>query len=626
MDARKFLELFITESREHAESIARGARELTPSSPPDLIHELFRSFHSIKGMALTMEFRELAELAHGIEDVFDQVRKGARAMDAAVIELTLDVADRLHAQIDEIAVGGRNRSNEDLTQRASALLAGAPAPPLPASAPAASEPRASSDPDGMIMKVQFEVATGAPLPAARAMVALKRLQTLGAVVSCNPDPLRWAEEAFAGEVVVDLRTATEPAVISHEISALPDIGACRIVAAGGDRGAASPAPRQQTSSTLRVRTEILDRLMDGVGELLVAAGAVGERLPRAPGADQALQRLRRAIARMHDDVLQMRMVPFDWIAQRFHQSVRNLAQNLGKAVELTIQGAEVQMDRSVLEELVDPINHMLRNSIDHGLEPPAERRSGGKLETGRVLLALERDAEVVRIRLSDDGRGMDPARIREAAVRKGFATEEQVRALSEEEALMLTTIPGFSTADRLSEVSGRGVGMDVVRTRIESLGGHMRIVSRPGRGTEIRMDLPLTVAVIDSLLLRLGADLYAVPVHAVKKTLQVEPSEVQYSGGEAMLRRGEDTVHLRNLSALLGEGAGAVWDRSLCAVLYEDEGRTYGLGVDSVAGKRPIVVKPLKAPLENLREYSGATVLQDGRIALILDLVNLARA
>jgi two-component system chemotaxis sensor kinase CheA len=376
---------------------------------------------------------------------------------------------------------------------------------------------------------------------------------------------------------------------------------------------------------VRVRTEILDRLMDGVGEMLVAAAALEGRLPKAPGNDAAAQRLRRGIHRMHDDVLEMRMVPFDWVAQRFYQSVRNLAHNLGKEVELEIRGADVRMDRAVLEDLVDPINHMLRNSIDHGIEPPAQRAAQGKPPCGRISLALERESEVVRILLSDDGRGMDPARIRDAAVRKGFITAEHARSLGEAEVLMLTTIPGFSTADKLTEVSGRGVGMDVVRTRIESLGGHMHIFSRPGRGTEIDMSLPLTVAVIDSLLLRLGPDLYAVPIHSVRQTLEVRPEQVQYSGGGALLRWGEHTVHLRALRELLGEGDAGGWSRGCAAVVFETGGRVYGLGVDSVVGKRPIVVKPLKSPLENLREYSGATVLENGRIALLLDLVNLAR-
>jgi two-component system chemotaxis sensor kinase CheA len=636
MDPRKYLELFLTEAREHQEQIARGARELSASSPAETIHALFRSFHSIKGMAASMEYNALAELAHGVEDLFDAVRQGKRGVDRGLSELTLEAADRIGALLDEIAAGRpAATSTEDLMQRVRAALAGGPGPASPAeSAPAAAvtEGSASADPGapadaavpGPTLEVTFEVGAGAPLPAARALVALKRLQTLGAVLRCDPEAARWTEKGFKGQVRVEMRSATEPAAIAREIAALPDIAGCRArpTDSAADGGPAAPRP---VSNTVRVRTEILDRLMDGVGELLVAAGALEGRLPKAPGNDAAAQRLHRGIHRMHDDILEMRMVPFDWVAQRFYQSVRNLAHNLGKEVELEIRGADVRMDRAMLEDLVDPINHMLRNSIDHGIEPPAQRATLGKPPCGRISLALERESEVVRILLSDDGRGMDPARIRDAAVRKGFITAEHARSLGEAEVLMLTTIPGFSTADKLTEVSGRGVGMDVVRTRIESLGGHMHIFSRPGRGTEIDMSLPLTVAVIDSLLLRLGPDLYAVPIHSVKQTLEVRPEQVQYSGGGALVQWGEHTVHLRALRELLGEGDAGGWSRGCPAVVFETGGRVYGLGVDSVVGKRPIVVKPLKSPLENLREYSGATVLENGRIALLLDLVNLAR-
>jgi len=658
MSSHKYLELFLSEGREHVEQIARDARALSPSSPIEQIHSLFRAFHSLKGMAATMEFSLMAELAHVVEDVFDRLRKGQMAVDAEIIELSLDTAERMGQHLDAIAAGGSPQAPiDDLRERARAVLArasgspgaGSPAAPSSSSAPPSSAPpaaapssapgsaaapaaaspaasaRPAAAPAGARVRVQFEVLPGAPLPAARALVALKRLQALGAVVRCDPDPARWAELGLKEAVVVEMLTAAEPAAIARDLGGLPDIGACRAAGAGDAPQPAPVSPRPATT-TVRVRTEILDRVMDGVGELMVASRVVEQRLPRAPGSDQVAQRMHRAIARLHDDALEMRMVPFDWITSRFHQAVRNLAHNLGKSVELEIRGADVQMDRAMLEELVDPINHMLRNSIDHGVEPPGERAAAGKGGSGRVLLELDRVSTGVRLALSDDGRGMDPARIRDAAVRKGFATEEQVRGMSEDEVLMLTTIPGFSTADRLTEVSGRGVGMDVVRTRIESLGGRMGISSRPGRGTCIEMILPLTVAVIDSLLLRVGTEFYAVPIQSVEQTLEVHPPQVRFSGGGAMVQWGERSVRLRTLGALLGETAEDDWSRSWSALLFEEGGRTHGLAVDAVIGKRAIVVKPLRNPLENLREYSGATVLESGRIALILDLANLARA
>ncbi len=658
MDARKYLDLFLSEAREHLDQIARIGRELSASSPPESLHALFRSFHSLKGMAASMEFKSLSELAHAVEDLYDQARQGKRAIDAELSEITLDAVDLITTLIDEIVANGQSSSStEDLTARVRALLAGtAPSTgvdnspggggsnardggegvPAPQAPPSGAQPAASGDAvdktsassgasaGTITLEVHFGVSTGAPLPAARAMVALKRLQTLGAVDQCDPDPAQWAGSAFAGKVKVRLQSSLTPEAIIREITALADISTCQVNPTEKTGARPASAAVRPASSTIRVRTDVLDRLMDGVGDMLVASALVEQQLPRSPASTPVVQRLKRALTRLHDDVLELRMVPFDFIAQRFYQSVRHLAQNLRKKASLEISGADVRMDRAMLEELVDPLNHIIRNAIDHGVEDPEQRAAAGKPVDGRIRLALERQGEVVRVRLSDDGRGMDPARIREAAVRKGFVTEDHARALSEEDALMLTTIPGFSTADKLSEISGRGVGMDVVRTRIESLGGHMRILSRFGEGTEIEMVLPLTVAVIDSLLLRLGSELYAVPIHSVQQTLEVHPDQVQYSNGNAVLRWANHTVNLKALRALLGEGDAGAWSSTCPTVVYEAEGQMFGLGVDSVIGKRPIVVKPLKSPLENLREYSGATVLEDGKIALILDLANLA--
>ncbi len=657
MDTRKYLELFLSEAREHLDQIARTGRELSESSPPESLHALFRSFHSLKGMAASMEFKSLSELAHAVEDLYDQARLGKRTIDAELSEITLDAVDLITTLVDEITASGQpSSSTEDLTARVRALLASsAPstradkitngggsdasgggesgqtpqAPPSGVPAASGATGDKTSAPPGASTKVatlqvHFEISTGAPLPAARAMVALKRLQTLGTVDQCDPDPAQWAGSAFTGKVEVKLQSSLNTEAIVRDITALPDISSCRVGRTGKTSASPAPADARPPASTIRVRTDVLDRLMDGVGDLLVASAVVEKHLPRSPASTPVVRRLKRALTRLHDDVLELRMVPFDFIAQRFYQSVRHLAQNLGKKAALEIIGADVRMDRAMLEELVDPINHIIRNAIDHGLESPEQRTAAGKPAGGHIRLALERQGEVVRVRLCEDGRGMDPERIREAAVRKGFVTEDQARALSEEDALMLTTIPGFSTAEKLSEVSGRGVGMDVVRTRIESLGGHMRIISRLGKGTEIEMMLPLTVAVIDSLLLRLGPDVYAVPIHSVQQTLEVRPDQVQYSNGNALLRWADHTVNLKALRTVLGEGDGGGWSNTCPTVVYEAGGQMFGLGVDSVIGKRPIVVKPLKNPLENLREYSGATVLEDGKIALILDLANLA--
>jgi two-component system chemotaxis sensor kinase CheA len=297
-------------------------------------------------------------------------------------------------------------------------------------------------------------------------------------------------------------------------------------------------------------------------------------------------------------------------------------------VALAIHGREVSLDRAILEDLVDPINHILRNAVDHGIESAEERAAAGKDPVGRIVIRNTQYADSATIEIEDDGRGMDPERIRRTAVSRGFLPEAEARALGDAEALLLVTIPGFSTAERLTEVSGRGVGMDVVRTRVENLGGRLHIFSETGRGTRILLRLPLTMAVIHAFLVRSGDHVYAVPVRNVKRTFEADPSAVRTVGGTPSVQVGDETVELLDLAEVMGDRAapppgGAA--RTRPALLYRRHERPTGLVVDAVLAKRDIVVKPLRAPLENLREYSGATILEDGRIALILDVQNLSR-
>jgi two-component system chemotaxis sensor kinase CheA len=306
--------------------------------------------------------------------------------------------------------------------------------------------------------------------------------------------------------------------------------------------------------------------------------------------------------------------------------VRNLGSNLGKRVALTMDGRDVELDRSILEGIVDPINHMLRNAVDHGIETAQDRVARGKPASGRISICSTAHGDAVTVEILDDGRGMDPQRIRQAAVERQLLSRDEADALEDAEVLMLVTTPGFSTAEQLTEVSGRGVGMDVVRTRIESLGGRLKIHSTPGKGTRIVLRLPLTVAVIQGFLVQAAGQLYAVPVSSVARTVEVETDGLEIEDGQMWLDTEEGRIQLHSL-ALLMNGNGL--ENEKChkspapALLFHCEDRTLGILVDAVLGKRDMVVKPLHSPLENLREYSGATILEEGRIALILDLQNL---
>jgi len=320
----------------------------------------------------------------------------------------------------------------------------------------------------------------------------------------------------------------------------------------------------------------------------------------------------------------VRMLPLDTVTQRLPRVVRDLARGRGKKVSLEIIGADIELDRAILEELGDPLIHILRNAVDHGLEKSSDRVAAKKDETGRIVLRAFRERDMVFVQIIDDGQGMDLGKIRSKAVEKGLVSEEQAKVISDEETVMLVCRPGFSTATEVTDVSGRGVGMDVVQSTVEGLGGSLSIESTTGEGTTFTLKLPLTVAIVKILLVTLADHFFAIPITRVARTIRVPREEVSESQGRSYLSLGENLITLFALGDLLKiESAAGSGRRMHNVVLVEATNRTVGLMVDSLVGQVDIVVKPVCYPIQYLKRYSGMTVLGDGRIVPILDLGNL---
>jgi len=731
MNMSKYMDLFLAEAREHLSAIEDDMARLEqePEDRPAL-NELFRHAHSIKGMAASMGFGTIAELAHGIEDVLDGVKQRQAGFDPSmrsVLGAAFDGVDRMIGQVGagrepdlDVAplleslhglvrprgerAGGSPSVSSPSSLPSSAASAGepparpqapAPAPaPLgpqgpasaPAPAPAPSPSRADAShattpappvparvvarPPARLRTVLLEIGISpdSPLPAARAAVAIKRLETRGRLISADPS----LEDLLAGgrperlTVVVESDVGADqllaeiakiqdlvplgvtpidsaplepepPPTPEHERAADPvaravppvdPASAPRPAATGRVPAAAPPDAGAASPATVRIPARSLDRFLDTIGELLVQrgrlAGLLKGRSDRA--LDISLERLKSLVDRLYGDVMGLRMLPFETIAQRFTRSVRELASAQRKRVSFRITGREVMLDRSMLDELIDPINHVLRNAVDHGIESPADRLAAGKPESGSIAILLERAADSVTIKIEDDGRGMDPEDIRRAALRKGFLTAEACAGVDDAAALMLTTIPGFSTNDRVTEVSGRGVGMDVVRTRVERLGGRLALRSMPGTGLSVEMRLPLTIVVVQAFIVEAGGRHWAVPVSSVRRTFEILEDQIEREGARSWARIGAERVSLFDLTETLGlESRLAPPPGPRQALLASEPDRSVAFTVDRIVGRREIVVKPLRQPLEELRGYSGATILEDGRIALIVDLLSLAR-
>ena len=421
----------------------------------------------------------------------------------------------------------------------------------------------------------------------------------------------------------DLAPEAPPLPVA-EVDALP-MAPAGLPAAPGDgpaaehRGEAAPA-RQ----TLRVSVERLDKVLNLVGELVTAKIRLSQiaRTAQVKDLGEALIAVDHIVNELQEEVTAARMVPMEQIFSRFPRLIRDLSRELGKPMELVLEGREIELDRSILDEIAEALVHLLRNSADHGIEGPEERRRLSKPATGTIRLEAKRDKNHVIISVEDDGAGINTARVREAAVRKGVLSAEAARALSEEEAVALIFAPGFSTASQVTKVSGRGVGVDAVRTRAEALGGSLRVENFPGRGTRFRIRLPLTLAIIQALRVRIGREEYMAPVANVVEAMEYGRQDLKRTHGLETVMLREEVLPVQRLGHLLGQGGSE--SLPLFTVLVVETGeRRAGLIVDEVLGQQEIAIKNLGKSLKSVRGFGGVTILGDGSVCLILDLPTL---
>jgi two-component system chemotaxis sensor kinase CheA len=543
MEMSQYRDLFISESREYLGTVNQLLVGLEKNADDrETIDALFRVAHSIKGMAASMGYADITELAHKMEDLMDRVRKGTLVFNAGIADLLLAGADLLDAMVNDLAKGGSGGSDiASLVER---------------------------------------------------------------LVSYSPE----------GDSAMPRQIMATPPITALETAP---------VLAAGSR--LPPIKGSEFQQTIRVKTQVLDRLMNITGELItnkhglmtVAREVASEKL------DYAVNELSKLLRGLHDEVMQVRMTPFAAIADRFPRVIRDLAKQSGKEVAFEVVGKEIELDRGILEELSDPLVHIMRNAVDHGVELPAERRAAGKPLKGSISLAVRREQDMVVVTVEDDGMGMDPARLIAAALEKGIITQEEGERMSPREAFMLTCIPGFSTAREITDVSGRGVGMDAVRTKIQGLGGIVSVESEAGKGSRITLKLPLTIAIINVLLAICDRLLVAVPVTNILRTLEIRQDMIFGQDRRKVFYLDNEPVPLVSLNHLFG-GQSAPFNSDMVPLfISEIKGRKVGLTVDRFLGQREVFVKPLGRPLTGLRGVAGAAMLGAGEIVFILDIANL---
>ena len=636
------------------------------SGGAEAVSALFRAVHTLKGMSATMGYAAVTELTHELETLLDRVRHGTQPVTGALMDVLFQAADALEEAV-ELSVSGRAEQC-DVSAVVGRLRANAVAAPEPEPAASQGAPAPAgwtvAAPDGPGLAVRVRIAVEAPLPGVRAYLVLQKARALGEVPAMAPPADALQADDFDREFAFRLVTDQPTEEVAESLRGVGEVAAIEVVsddrASGGapprlhdgaeaterrnqsaaPRGARTPGGAAPGGGVLRpqrhVRIDLrrLDSLMNLIGELVITRGRLVQLVGALehPALDETVAQTSRLITDLQDEIMTSRMVPVAQVFDRFPRLVRDAARTLGKEVEFHVEGQEIELDRSMLDEIGEPIVHLLRNAVDHGIELPDARRAARKPAAGRLVLSAARDRSSVLIRVTDDGRGVDRDKVLQRARAAGLVDAARAE-LSDEELVRLISRPGFSTADRVSDISGRGVGIDAVQARVRALGGSFDIRSEVGQGTTVTVRLPLTLAIVRALLARIGGETYALTMTHVSETVELDPAARRTVRGREVLVLREEVLPLLRLRSIVGapagDDAGAGSDeRGAQVVILEVGDRRAGLVVDELTGQQEIVVKQFDSVRGDATRvgaslFSGVTILGDGAPALILDVSSL---
>jgi two-component system, chemotaxis family, sensor kinase CheA len=660
--SNEYLDMFIEESRENLEQLEVGLMRLETEGPADVaatIRELFRFAHNLKGMAATVGQDGITSLAHRMEDLLDLYRNNVASPTADAVDELLAGTDALGTMLNEVPSGAIPPAPADLLAKLetridqlNAIAGGAQAPvepaaeestpvpaaepePVPVADPVATDPLQLEDvptadpvPAGAC---RFEVAlkSGAALPGARSAVVLKAIENTGPILGTSPD----RESILAGRAPMFSIDAVVPdgGELADKLRGLTDVGSVSLTegpkAASGEvaavaagTGAAAAASGPNARATVRVEVERLDDLMNLVGELVIGRGQLEQRM-RALGdrtLSDVVTGLSRTISDLQAAVARARMITLEGTFSRLQRLARDTSRDLGKDIAFTMSGAETELDRSMIDKVADPLVHLLRNALDHGIENPDLRTSRGKAPRGKIDLAAKTEGNQVIITISDDGDGIDTERVVEKALAKDIITPEQAAGMDEADKQNLIFLPGFSTKDQASAVSGRGVGMDVVRSSVSELGGSVDVESERGKGSTFRIRLPLSLAVLDVLLVSIAEQVWAIPLQHVEETISVGPNDIGGVLGSPVVTIRGETIGIIHGRRVIGHSEPP--SAPFQAVVFRHRSDRWALSVDTLLEQAEVVVKPSPDEVGDVPHVAGATILGDGRVSMILDL------
>ncbi len=679
MDMNQYLEVFIEESKEHLQMCSEQLLELE-KNPEDLsvVNEIFRAAHTLKGMSATMGYEDLANLTHKMENVLDAIRNEKITLTPETFDTLFLAVDHLEAIVYSIAEGGEGKRDvKDVVEKLQLIEKGQPivqsaAQEVAAASsvlekPAETVTNLSSEYDEFEITVlqqskeqgfnSYEVhiylREDCLLKAARVYMIFDVLEKVGEVIKSVPVVEQLEEEQFDSSFMVTIITKESQEDVQKKIMKVSEVEKVDVIALNIDhlRDAINakeeaivsenkpeqpistqpkketveekkqPQPKSSSSKTIRVNIERLDILMNLFEELVIDRGRLDQISHDLdnPELHETVERMSRVTSDLQTIVLNMRMVPVETVFNRFPKMIRQLARDLHKKVDLEIVGAETELDRTVIDEIGDPLVHLLRNAMDHGVETPEVRKANGKSEEGKIVLKAYHSGNHVFIEITDDGAGINKEKVLEKAISKGIVTREAAASYTDKQIFELIFASGFSTADKISDVSGRGVGLDVVKNTIESLGGSVSIDSQEGLGSIFLIQLPLTLSIISVMLVEIQKEKYAIPLSSIIETAIIKKEDIMNAHNQQVIDFRGKVLPLLFLKDIFEVPIDQEEDEFLSVVIVRKGDKLAGLVVDSFIGQLEVVLKSLGEYLQSAFAISGATILGDGQVALIID-------
>ena len=654
-----YKELFLSESQEYISNISKCLVKLE-ENPADSasLNEIFRCVHTLKGMSATMGYEKLTQLSHEMEDLLDALRNKRKKLTSEIIDTLFAAVDIIEELFSEIKANQESKVDISAitknlksflgegTEEESVSREKIPAPDLESQDFSDEEIKRfyeAKNKGYSIFKIKITLSKDCVMKEARAFLVITNLRKLGEILKSSPEVENLKEGKFDFSFIVILVSKESQFVIQQELSIISEIEQVIVTtielpdklrqaanASVSQKPSSQPAPQYiKKIQSMRIAVERLDKIMNLMGELAIAKIRLVQVVQayKIETLEEVSFALDRLISALQDEVMQTRLLPVAYILDAFPRVVRDLARKQKKEVDFEILGSEIELDRIVLDEISDPLLHLVRNAIDHGIESPEQRKVLKKSPRGKITIQVSRQRGQIYIEVIDDGQGVDFAVVTKVAISKGLISEEEAQSIDDKRILELISLPGFSTSNIVTDISGRGVGLDVVKSKIEALGGLVNFETKKNVGSRFILTLPLTLAIIKAMLVKVSEEIFAIPLMSIRETIKINSDELKCLQNFEVVKVREEVIPVIRLDKELGVFSTASTkedsDGRISLVIVEYGKKALALVVSQVLGEQDIAVKPLGSLVKRTKGIAGATILGDGRVALILDIMTL---